>query len=244
MHSRGGLFPDAKHHLRQLLASPVVWVVAMVIIGVQTAVAAMGGPEMVPRWFEWFGLERGCFLSGSIWQILTYGLLHGSWWHVGVNTMFLLALGSRIGYMTGWRVMMWVTVLGVIAGGVAHLLLGCGRLVGISGGCMALLMLLVTLSPESRMFPLPVSGRNLGLGIVISAMVMAMIDPSLGLPGFASIGKLLESRGLGACFRLGHACHVGGALAGWLVGRWILRPRVTIEDLRRDRARREAARID
>jgi membrane associated rhomboid family serine protease len=37
---------------------------------------------------------------------------------------------------------------------------------------------------------------------------------------------------------MGHACHFGGALAGWLYGRWMLRQRVTLEKLRRDRARR------
>ena len=32
---------------------------------------------------------------------------------------------------------------------------------------------------------------------------------------------------------------IGGGLAGWWYGRWLLRPRVTLASLRRDRERRE-----
>jgi hypothetical protein len=39
---------------------------------------------------------------------------------------------------------------------------------------------------------------------------------------------------------MGHACHFGGGMAGWLFGRWLLRPRISLERLRRDRERREA----
>jgi membrane associated rhomboid family serine protease len=41
-------------------------------------------------------------------------------------------------------------------------------------------------------------------------------------------------------FEIGHACHLGGGLAGWLMGLWILRPRITLEELQKERARREA----
>jgi membrane associated rhomboid family serine protease len=52
---------------------------------------------------------------------------------------------------------------------------------------------------------------------------------------------MLQQHGMGAVFAMGHACHFGGGLAGWLYGRWLLRPRVTLERLRRDRKRREAS---
>jgi membrane associated rhomboid family serine protease len=112
-------------------------------------------------------------------------------------------------------------------------------LVGLSGGCLALLLLAVTLSPQSRMFPLPVSGKSLGLGIMLAAFGLALIDPALGLPGAAAAGCWLTAHGMGAWFQVGHACHLGGGLAGWLYGCWLLRTRVTLNQLRRDRARRE-----
>jgi membrane associated rhomboid family serine protease len=90
------------------------------------------------------------------------------------------------------------------------------------------------------MLPLLVSGRSLGFGILLAALLLALVNPQLGVPGFSEIGREVERNGLGSWFRMGHACHFGGGIAGWIYGRWILRPRVTLASLRRDRARREA----
>lgn len=207
--------------------------------GIQMWVSVKGGPEYLSEWFETLGLSREGFLSGKIWQLLSYGFLHGTWWHAGLNAMLVLALGSRVEHVAGAAVMMRAVVAGVVAGGVAHLVAGSGLLVGLSGGCLALLLLLVTLSPQSRMCPLPVSGKNLGIGILLTALALALLHPALGLPGLSTVGRMLENHGMGGWFKIGHACHLGGGLAGWLYGRWILRPRVTLVSLRRDRARRE-----
>ena len=106
---------------------------------------------------------------------------------------------------------------------------------------MALLLLLTTLSPQSRMMPIPISGKSLGLGILTTELVLALADSDLGLPGFSALGNWLDRHELGNGFQLGHACHFGGGLAGWLLGKWLLRPRVTLKRLRRDRERREAS---
>ena len=50
----------------------------------------------------------------------------------------------------------------------------------------------------------------------------------------------LVNRGLGNWFAVGHACHVGGGVAGYLYARWILRPGPTLSHLREERNRREA----
>jgi membrane associated rhomboid family serine protease len=239
MRFSGGLFSDAGRNFHQILHSPVSWAWALGVMAIQAWVSSQGGPEYLGGWFENLGLSRDGFLSGKIWQILTYGLMHGAWWHAGVNALFVWLIGPRIEHVAGRAAMMRVMVAGVLGGGAAHLLLGSGLLVGLSGACMALLLMLVTLSPQSRMFPLPVSGRNLGMGILIAALVLALANPSLGVPGLSAVGRMLVNHGMGGWFQMGHACHFGGGLAGWSYGRWILRPRVSLESLRRDRARRE-----
>lgn len=210
-----------------------------IVLAIQAWVATAGGAGSLNSVFEILGLSRDGFLSGKIWQILSYGFLHGAWWHAGLNVLWVLVIGSRIEWITGWLTMTRVTLAGVLGGGVCHLLLGSGLLVGLSGGCVAQLLLLTTLSPQSRMFPLPVSGKSLGTGILLAALMLALMDPALGLPGFSVAGRMLADHGTGAWFRMGHACHFGGGLAGWLYGRWLLRSRVTLDHLRRDRARRE-----
>jgi membrane associated rhomboid family serine protease len=240
MQASGGLFSSAGGNLRQILRSPVSWAVVGVILGIQMIVVIGGGSEVLSRMFTVLGLSREGILSGKIWQMISYGLLHGGWWHAGLNALFVLVIGSRIEVMAGRGAMLKVLMAGVFGGGLFHLLMGSGLLVGSSGGCLALLLLMTTISPESRMFPVCVSGRSLGLGILLAAAIFALINPTLGVPGLAGIGRLLVDKGLGDWFLLGHACHLGGGLAGWLYGRWILRPRVTLDRLRRDRARREA----
>ncbi len=242
MTSSGVPFSNAARNLRQLGSSPVTWSFAVVILAIEALITFVGGRDRQPAWswYETFGLSQQEFLSGKIWQIVTYGFLHGGWWHVGLNAVFILLIGSRIEHMAGRKVVMLTVLAGVISGGIGHLMLASGLLVGISGGGMALMLLLTTLSPQSRMMPLPVSGRSLGLGIMMAALILALMDPALGIPGFSALGKSLVDYGLGIGFEMGHACHFGGGLAGWLVGRWILRPRITLDRLRRERERREA----
>jgi membrane associated rhomboid family serine protease len=242
MTSSGAPFSNAARNLRQLYHSPASWSLAGGVLAIQLIVTLAGGQEVDPAWtwYHLLGLSRDGIFSGNIWQILTYGLLHGGWWHSGLNALFILLIGSRIEHMVGRSQVIPAVLAGVIAGGIFHMLLAKGLLVGISGGCTALLLLLTTLSPQSRMMPLPVSGRSLGLGIMAAELTLALIDPASGLPGFSAVGKLLVENGLGAWFHMGHACHFGGGLAGWLLGRWILRPRITLGRLRRDRLRREA----
>jgi membrane associated rhomboid family serine protease len=240
MKSSGGPFSNVARNLGQLRNSPVSWSWFGLVIGIHFLVESRGGTDFVSSWYENLGLSRDGFLSGRIWQVFSYGLLHGSWLHAGLNALFVLLIGSRIEYVAGGAVMIRVMLAGVLGGAAGHLVLGSGLLVGLSGGCLALLLLLTTLSPQSKMFPLPVSGRSLGLGILLAELILALIDPALGLPGFSLLGRNLAEHGMDSWFRMGHACHFGGGIAGWAFGRWMLRPRITLDRLRRDRARREA----
>jgi membrane associated rhomboid family serine protease len=250
MTSSGGPFSNAARNLRQLGSSPASWAYVGVVLGIQCMVSAGGGPlrPVVWRWFELLGLNREGILSGKIWQIFSYGFLHGSWFHVGMNALLVLLVGSRVEYMAGRGAMAKAVIFGILGGGVGHLLLAPGGqgsplLVGLSGGCLALLLLLTTLSPQSRMLPILVSGRSLGVAILAVELVSALMNPEMGIPGFSSVGKMLIDHGFSEWFMMGHACHFGGGLAGWGYGRWLLRPRITLKRLRRDRERREASEV-
>lgn len=240
MNSSGGVFSNASRNLGQLRHSPVSWLIAGVVLGIHMLVESRGGVDFNATWFEDLGLSREGIFEGKIWQVLTYGFLHGAWWHVGLNALFMLLIGSRIEHIAGRPMLIAVTFAGILGGGILHVVMGSGLLVGMSGACMALLLLLTTLSPQSRMFPLPVSGRSLGAGVLLAELMLALVDPSLGLPGFSPVGNWLVTNGMGSWFQMGHACHFGGGLAGWFCGRWLLRPRITLDRLRRERSRREA----
>lgn len=209
---------------------------------------SLGDDRSLP-WFRELGLSGRGMADLKWWQLLSYGALHGSFAHAILNGLLLLAIGSRISAIAGHRMMLISFFSGILAGGIAYLLLGgmmdpATVLVGCSGGCMALMLMLTTLSPDSRMMPLGLSARNVGLGILISSLLLAMANPDVGIPVFASFGDWLVKRGLGSWFQMSHACHFGGAVCGWILARWMLRPRVSLHRLKKQRVAAEQRAAD
>ena len=228
--------------LRELSRARVAWMLVALLTAIHAAVEWLGGYQEVADWYVIAGLSRAGLMHGYAWQLLSYGFLHGSWFHLLCNIIFLLLMGSRIEFMLGGVTLLKVFLLGIIGGGLCHLLLGSSGenvLVGASAGCVALLLLTTTLSPQSRMAPLPLSAKNLGAGVLLGSLFLSLFQPGLHLPFFAEIGRT-GSRIFGEdLFQVGHACHLGGALSGWLHGHWMLRRRIDLNGLRADRARRE-----
>lgn len=230
------------HRLAIAKNCPATWTIVGVLLAIQALLVFAGGHREWPAVYETLGLSRNALFTGKFWQPATYALLHGNGLHVAINGLALWLLGSKIEYMLGRARLLRSLAFGILGGAAGHLALEAGdrTLVGASGGIMALLLLLTTLSPESRMWPLPLSGRNLGAGLLMAALALALANPSAGMPGFERFGQWLERHGMGSWFDIGHACHFGGGVAGWIYGRWILRPRITKESLQRSRERQEA----
>lgn len=155
-------------------------------------------------------------------------------------------------HILGARAFAKIFFVGVLVGGMLHLLFypryPVGEdfsaayipLVGASGGLMALLMVITSLSPDSRMWPIMVSGRNLGRGLLLSTLILFLLTPGLKIPILSGMGKWLVQAGdLGVIFQISHICHFGGGVVGILYARRLLRSPVSLEDLRRARKRRE-----
>ncbi len=221
------------------------WLVAALILAIHSLVEYAGGAEQIASVYLSLGLRRDEVLNGCLWQVITYACLHGNWLHVLINALCILVLGHRVEFLLGSGGFLKTLAAGITGGALGHLLLSdagmhAAPLVGISGACMAMLLVITTLSPGARMFPLPVTGRSLGLGILLAELLFALANPKLGLPGVAQIGQALAAHGMASWFMLGHACHVGGGVAGVMYAMWLLRPGPTLASLRRDRERREA----
>ncbi len=219
------------------------WWLAGILVAAWVAVAACGGPDSCPAIYQELGLTWVGVAKGKPWQLASHALLHGSTFHVILNGVWLVLVGGKVEHILGGRAMAGIFTAGVLGGAVFHLGLAPAGpaapiLVGASGGAMALLLVLTTLSPESRMWPLPVSGKNLGLGLLAGSLLLALAHPQSGMPGLRDGGRWLARHGAGDVFQFSHACHFGGGLAGGLAGRWILRPRrITRADLLRQRER-------
>ncbi len=213
-----------------LRAARLTWVLLGLMVLVHAIVFYPYAKDEVPAHAEWiyetFGLSFGGLMSGKVWQLFTHAFLHGYWAHLGINSVGLLMLGSRVERVSGPITLLKIFALGVPAGGLLQVLIDHNSLlVGASGGIAAILLWLTTVDPDARAWPIPVSAKNLGRGILLSEA------------GFAIAALFITSSPL---MQVAHACHLGGGLMGWWLGKRQLRPTVTREQLLRERAQREA----
>lgn len=178
-----------------------------------------------------FGLHLEDWNPGLIWRGVTYAFVHGNGVHLALNLAGLLIIGPKVERIGGFATLLKVFLAGAWIGGAAHLFLAPpGQqgipLVGASGGITALLLWLTTTSPDARTWPVKVSGRSLGLGVILAEACLLAMAWVLPRENFQPVA---------------HACHLGGAIAGWGMARRLLRPTPTLEDLKKERARRESA---
>ncbi len=179
----------------------------------------------------WFGLHLENWNPGIVWRCVTYAFVHGNTAHLALNLAGLLIIGPKVERIGGFETMLRVFFAGVFIGGAAHLVLAPPEqrgipLVGASGGITALLLWLTTTSPDGKTWPVKVSGRSLGLGVILAEACLLAAAWFLREVNFGPVA---------------HACHLGGAIIGWGMARRLLRSSPKLEDLRKERARRESA---
>ena len=210
----------------------VVTALVLVLLLLHLVLMFAGGLPELFWYYENFGLSWGGITHGKVWQLLSYALLHGDWVHLVINLFILWFAGGRVLQMLGQRKSLEIITAGVLVGGLLHLLSGLllvtgyreSYLVGISGACFALLLAMATLSAHTRLRFIPVSGKNLGLGIVIGEALLWLMHPDFGLPVLSLLGEQMVAWGGTELFEISHACHLGGALAGWCLARRVLTP--------------------
>lgn len=189
------------------------------------------GRENLFSYYQRFGLSLAGVKAGYLWQLLSHAFFHADIFHLLTNLLLLAVLGGRLLFKIRVSLMLLLMFLGVISGGVLHLVVNClveqssdeRILIGVSGACYALLIALTTMSPHQRIYPLPITGANLGLGVVLTELLLLLMQPNLGIPVFSVCGDAISAMGLGALFKMSHACHLGGALAGWALMKYHLR---------------------
>lgn len=229
--------------LEDLWRARMAWGLVLLLLVIHAWVEWQGGYQEVAVLYERGGLSRESVLAEYGAPLFTYSFLHASWFHLACNALLVLFLGARVESILGHQRLGVLLFLGAVFGGLFHLLLSgasTALLVGASGATMALLLMITTLSPESRMFPIPLAAGNVGLGVMIASFVLMLVNPDSSIPLLAGWGRTWADWWGEDLFRIGHACHFGGALAGWLMARWILRRPVSLEKLQAERERRES----
>jgi membrane associated rhomboid family serine protease len=149
-------------------------------------------------------LESGRFMP---WQVVTYGLLHGSMGHLFFNMLGLWMFGAELERLWGDKRYLQFIVASVLAAAAAQLVitwLAGSRYptVGLSGALYGLLLAFGMLFPNRTIMPLfppiPMKARTF-------VMIFGGLELVLGLVGGTGVA---------------HFAHLGGMLGGWLMIRY------------------------
>ncbi|MFC6839702.1 rhomboid family intramembrane serine protease [Xanthomonas theicola] len=148
----------------------------------------------------------------QIWQLLTYGFLHGGFSHLLFNMLALYMFGGPLEQTWGNKRFLTYYLVCVAGAGLCQLLVGWWTVsnggepyptVGASGGIFGLLLAFGLLFPNQRVMllfpPIPMKART--FVIVFGALELVM-----GFTGWQP--------------GVAHFAHLGGMLFGWLLIRY------------------------
>ena len=190
-------------------------------------------------WVTWFGVAAYAVTHGFVWQPVTYLFLHGGFWHIFFNLLYLAMFGADLERTWGARKFYkYFFVCGIGAGLIdvlvkevlvsAHLIRANTLFqptIGASGAIYGVLLAVAMIMPHRRVwfFPLPVT------------MPMWLLITLLGaFEFFVTIGETGDG--------ISHVCHLGGMLVGYLYlrrGSYLYTPRNLFSDWKRRRLRKK-----
>jgi membrane associated rhomboid family serine protease len=133
--------------------------------------------------------------------LFTYMFLHGGWFHLGGNMLFLWTFGDNVEDAVGhWRYLVFYLVCGV-SGALVHVLThpsSVRPLVGASGAVAGLVMAYLLLHPRVRLwclvagrFPLHIDARFALSGWVATQVFFALQMADDGVAWWAHIGGIV-----------------------------------------------------
>lgn len=134
------------------------------------------------------------------WTLFTYMFLHVDIWHLISNMLWLWFLGRVFSDLIGNKKLMFVYIMGGLAGGVTYLItsaaivpLQYSVLLGASGSVMAIVVAAAVAAPDYKVYPfgIPLALKWLAL---ISFVLTTVLDLSVNTGG--------------------KAAHIGGAIFG------------------------------
>lgn len=168
-----------------------------------------------------------------VWQLLSYGFLHGGPTHVLFNMLFLYFLGTMLEAEIGGRRFLVFYLVSSALAGACQLALGlalgqAAPIVGASGGVLAVVFAMATLRPGMRV---------IFILVPVTLRTVALIH--LGMDLFGALSQLKGHASDAASF-----AHLTGALFGFLAvrRRWIWRdPLAEVEDWRERREHERGA---
>lgn len=209
------MFPIGDDNVRGAGPAIVNW--GLIVINVIVFLyEAMLGQEGVANFINQFGVIPAEIVQGQdLYTLLTSMFLHGGWWHLIGNMLFLWVFGDNIEAVLGHIPYLIFYLAGGIAASAAHILLDANSTipsVGASGAIAAVLGAYVVMFPQSTI-RVAVFVGNLAITRVTALLFLGIWFVTQLFNGIASLGVETAQTG-GVAFW----AHIGGFVAGFIAG--------------------------
>ncbi len=141
----------------------------------------------------------------GLWQLVSYGFLHGGLAHLFFNMFALYMFGMPIERLWGTRrflIFYFVCMIGagLVQLAVAHLSGGIYPTIGASGAVFGLLLAFGMMYPNARIMllfpPIPMRAKWFVLGYGVLTLIFGVTGTMSGIAHFAHLGGMLFGLGL------------------------------------------------
>lgn len=140
------------------------------------------------------------FPGFKLWQLLTYGFLHGGMMHIAFNMFMLWMFGRELEMVYGTRRFLTYYLTCVVGAGIVQLIVamiqgGVYPTVGASGGVFGLLLLFGMTFPNRMIMlmipPIPMKAKYMVILFGVLELYLGLSGRSPGIANFAHLGGML-----------------------------------------------------
>ena len=151
--------------------------------------------NMIPGVVKWLALTPRMVVEQlALWQLVTYALLHGGFWHLFFNLIVLYFVGNMVEGAWGRKRFLRYYIVCAIGGALLQLLVDYdAQVVGASGAIFGLYLAAAMLFPDAYVyvyFVLPVKIKYLVIGLTVLQLANGIAGRS-GVAYFAHLGGML-----------------------------------------------------
>jgi rhomboid family protein len=215
---------DANPTRRRPVVTLAIMAACFVVFGAELMVQASGGEAGLERFYRDFGVvpvdllkavEEGRLLSSPVLALIAHQFLHGGWFHIGSNMLYLWIFGNNVEDRLGRPFYLLFYLGGGIAAALAQVAIDPTSdipLVGASGAIAAVLGAYFVLFPGARVLSIVFLVVFFQLIEVPAVIVLGLWFLLQVIDGLASIG-VTEIVGGVAIF-----AHIGGFVVGMSIG--------------------------
>ena len=182
-------------------------VVVLIAINTGIFIYQWLNPDVKDHLQDFYGLSAAGMEEGRWWQLITHAFLHANIWHLLFNMLALWFAGQIVERVMGTARFLALYMASAVAGGLAQIFLQGGNtlLLGASGAVCGVILAFSTMFPNAEIvlllffvIPLKFRAKYLGWALVGSSIILLLL-------GFEPW--------------IGHAAHLGGCVAGYLLAR-------------------------